>query len=394
MEIPRPTAPVAAEGFFPDLAGPRVNGTLNVEPAAVAFAAPGRAAFRLPLDGLEIRVSGIQQEILLLSHPGQPGVALSAPTAALVSHPQLLAHPAVAKQLKSARGEERRGRMIVPGCIGFVLLLLVALWLIWDPLVAWVTDQIPYSVEETLGEMVFTSIEAQSPTLKDENLDQRLEALAAPLAAAARREGRTLDFHLVDDPSLNAFAVPGGNVVIHSGLIAAAQRPEELLGVVAHEIAHVTERHSLRQLVGSAGLWAVFQTLFGDFSGLAGTVAEGGYQLLTLSFSREQELEADAVGFATLVEAKIDPSGLGDFFDRIEKETAAAGAAGVDSALSFLSTHPVTADRKNLLQQKLKDLPPGSYAPVAIDFAAFQQEVLAASPDTRAALEKKKEAAR
>lgn len=389
MEIPSSKPPIAADGFFPDLPGQRLNGTLSVEPTAVVFAAPGRAAVRLPLDGLELRVSGIQQEILLLSHPGQPGVAISAATAALVSHPQLVAHPAVAKQLGAARGQERRGRMILPGCIGFALFLLVALWLLWDPLVAWVTDQIPYSVEETLGELVFTSIEAQSPTLKDDNLDRQLEALAAPLVAAARREGRTLDFHLVDDPSLNAFAVPGGHVVIHSGLVAAAQRPEELLGVVAHEIAHVTERHSLRQMVGSAGLWAVFQTLFGDFSGLAGTVAEGGYRLLTLSFSREQELEADAVGFATLVEAKIDPSGLSDFFDRIEKETADAGAAGVESTLSFLSTHPVTADRKNLLQEKLKALPPGSYAPVAIDFAAFQQAVLAASPDTRKAREDK-----
>jgi Zn-dependent protease with chaperone function len=389
METPRPPAPLEADGFFPDLPGQRLAGTLSVEPGAIVFVAAGRGSVRLPLDGLEIRVSGIQQEILLLSHPGQPGVALSAKTVELVAHPHLLAHPGVAKQLAAARGEERRGRMILPGCIGFVLFLLVTLWLLWNPLVAWVADRIPYSVEETLGELIFTTIEAQSPTLKDAELDRKLEALAAPLAAAARREGRTLDFHLVDDPSLNAFAVPGGNVVIHSGLVAAAQRPEELLGVVAHEIAHVTERHSLRQLVGSAGLWAVFQTLFGDFSGLAGTVADGGYELLTLSFSREQELEADAVGFATLVEAMIDPSGLGDFFDRIEKETAAAGAAGIESTLSFLSTHPVTADRKRLLEEKLKALPPGSYAPVAIDFAAFQQEVLAASPDTRSALEAK-----
>lgn len=385
-------ASISAQGFFPDLPGSRLDGTLAVEPAAISFLAPGRELVRLPVAGIEIRVSGIHHEILLLSHPSLPGVAISAPTAALVGHPLLLAQPEVARQLGRARGQERRGRMIVPGCIAFVVLSLVALWLLKDPMIAWVADRIPHSVEETLGGLLFSAIEAQSPMVADEALDGELEALVAPLAASARREGRHLDFHLVDDPSLNAFAVPGGHVVIHSGLILAAEKPEELLGVVAHEIAHVTERHSLRQMVGSAGLWVLFQSLFGDFSGLAGTVAEGGYQLLTLSFSREQELEADAAGFGTLVAAGVDPRGLGLFFDRIEQESAAAGGARLDAALNFLSTHPVTAERKKRLEAEVAALPPRSFEPFAADYAGFRQRVLAATPVTRADHDKKKDA--
>lgn len=381
-------ASILAQGFFPDLPGSRLDGILAVEPAAISFLAPGRDLVRLPLAGLEIRVSGIHHEILLLSHPALPGVAISAATAALVGHPILLAQPEIARQLGRARGQERRGRMIVPGCTLFVLLTLVALWLLKDPMIAWVADRVPYAVEESLGDLLFAAIEAQSPMIEDEALDQELEALVAPLAAAARAEGRHLDFHLADDPSLNAFAIPGGHVVIHSGLVAKAEKPEELLGVVAHEIAHVTERHSLRQMVGSAGMWVLFQSLFGDFSGLAGTVAEGGYQLLTLSFSREQELEADAVGFGTLVAARVDPRGLGLFFDRIEAESAAAGAAQLDGALSFLSTHPVTAERKSRLEAEVAALPPQSFEPVAADYAGFQQRVLAAAPKTAAAKSK------
>ncbi len=376
---------IKAQGFFPDLPGSRLDGTLAIEPAAVSFEAPGRAPLRLPLAGLEIRVSGIQHEILLLSHPSQPGVAISAATPALIGHPGLLAHPEVARQLGQARGQERRGRMIVPGCILFVLLTLVGLWLIKDPAIAWSADRIPHSVEESLGEIFFKAIEAQSPMIENPELDRELEALVAPLAAAARAEGRHLDFHLVDDPTLNAFAIPGGHVVIHSGLVIKAERAEELLGVVAHEIAHVTERHSLRQLVGSAGLYVIFQSLFGDFSGLAGTVAEGGYNLLTLSFSRDQEVEADDVGFATLVAARVDPRGLGDFFDRVEKEAADSGAAVYDGALNFLSTHPVTAERKSRLEKDAASLPPQSFEPVAFDYAGFQQRVLAAAPKTEAA---------
>lgn len=380
-----PNAPIVAEGFFPDLPGSRLVGELAVEAGALVFTAPERTPVRLPLHGISIRVSGIQHEHLLLEHPSLPGIAVSAATAALVGQPLLLAHPETARQLGAARKQEKRGRMLFPGCLGVVIFAIVGLWLLKDPLISWVADRVPRSVEESLGELLYTAVAAESPIVADPELDRELEAFVAPLAAAARRGGMHLDFHLADDPTLNAFALPGGHVVIHSGLLAAAERPEEVLGVVAHEIAHVTERHSLRQMIGSAGLWILFQNLFGDFSGLAGTVAEGGYNLLTLSFSRDQELEADAAGFTTLVAAKVDPRGLGDFFDRIEKESAAPGGPKVEAALAFLSTHPVTADRRERLAEEIASLPPQAFEPLDFDFAGFQERVLAAAPDTRAA---------
>lgn len=382
---PLPAPPISAEGFFPDLPGSRLFGVLEVETAALVFVAPERAPVRLPLDGLSIRVSGIHHEHLLLEHAALPGVAVSAPTAALVDQPLLLAHAATAAQLGAARRQEKRGRLLFPGCLGLVVFTLVGLWLLKDPWIGWAADRVPRGVEESLGELLFTAVAAESPMVEDAALDRELEAFLAPLAAAARRDGVHLDFHLADDPSLNAFALPGGHIVIHSGLLAAAERPEEVLGVVAHEIAHVTERHSLRQLIGSAGLWVLFQNLFGDFSGLAGTVAEGGYRLLSLSFSRDQERAADAAGVATLVAARIDPRGLGDFFDRIEKETEQPGGRQVEAALAFLSTHPLTADRRERLAAQLAALPPEDFAPVAFDFAGLQERAIAAASETRAA---------
>ena len=366
-----PPVPIPADGFYPDLPGQRLSGFLTVDSAAVVFLAPERGPLELPLAGLELRVSGIHHEYLLLSHPARPGHALSVAAAALVEHPQLLAHPEVARQLRAARGQERRGRMLVPGLVFLLVAMLLALWLLKDPILGWVADRVPRSVEEKLGDILFAAIAAESPLVDDAAVDRQLEALVAPLAARARAAGVRLDFHLAIEPSLNAFALPGGHVVIHSGLLESAAKPEELLGVVAHEIAHVTRRHSLRQMVGSAGLWVVFQSLFGDFSGLAGAAADGGYRLLTLSFSREQELDADAVGFATLVEAQVDPRGLASFFDRIEKENGGA-AAPIDSALQFLSTHPVTAERKERLAALMAASPSQSYAPVAFDFAALK----------------------
>ena len=380
--------PIPADAFFPESPGSRTSGLLAVDAATLSFLAPGRAPFLLPLAGLKVEVSGIQHEILLLSHPDHPAFAISAPAASLVHHPLLLAQPAVAAQLRRARGRERRGRMIVPGCIAFVLLSILAFWLLMEPLVAWVAGRVPHNVEEKLGDLLFTAIEAESPLLKDAALDAELEAWLEPLARQARAEGLRLDFHLVDDPSLNAFALPGGHIVLHSGLLVKAEHPEEVLGVVAHEIAHVTERHSLRQMVGSAGLWVLVQGIFGDFSGLSGLVVEGGYQLLTLSFSREQEHEADDVGFDTLVAAGVDPRGLPLFFARLEKEMAGNGGAEAEAALSFLSTHPVTAERRQRLEARIAALPKetsAAFAPTTLDFAAFRDKVLAQAPETRAA---------
>ncbi|NDF00004.1 MAG: hypothetical protein EB034_17270, partial [Verrucomicrobia bacterium] len=75
--------------------------------------------------------------------------------------------------------------------------------------------------------------------------------------------------HIIEDASLNAFALPGGNVAIHSGLLLTADSPEEVLGVLGHELSHVTKQHGLRGIVQSLGLYAVVTTFFGDVSGLA-----------------------------------------------------------------------------------------------------------------------------
>ncbi len=94
-------------------------------------------------------------------------------------------------------------------------------------------------------------------------------------------------FHVALDKSVNAFAMPGGFVVVHTGLIQLAESPEELAGVLAHEIQHVEQRHSLRAMAQSLGLYAVLSLLVGDTSGLASL----GGDLLKLKFSRNHETE-------------------------------------------------------------------------------------------------------
>src|SRR5206468_5365206 len=112
--------------------------------------------------------------------------------------------------------------------------------------------------------------------------------------------------------------VPGGQVFIFSGLLDSVKRPEELAGVLAHEIAHVTRRHSLRNIISSAGLWLTLSALFGDTKGLTSILTDGSQFLLNQKFSRDFEREADDTGWDYLVAANVDPRGMIDFFATIK----------------------------------------------------------------------------
>ena len=175
------------------------------------------------------------------------------------------------------------------------------------------------------------------------------------------RPGETLEFHLAERPDINAFAAPGGVVVVNSGLLKKAASAEEVAGVLAHEIAHVELRHSLRQIVRSAGLRVIFGALAGDYDALGGWAA----QLGELKFSRDAEREADRRGLERLAEARIDPAGMLRFFETLEKAEAGAPAAKVPAVLS---THPATKERIAWLREATATAGGGPLEPIAIDW--------------------------
>ncbi len=135
---------------------------------------------------------------------------------------------------------------------------------------------------------------------------------------------------VLKDRSVNAFAAPGGHVVVLSGLIDEAKSGDEVAGVLAHEIAHVIHRHPMESLVRAMGLAVLAEALSGD--GLGGTAA---MLLAVTAYSREAE--ADATAVALLEAAGYDPLGLTDFFGRMADEEKRSGAGLIPS---YLSTHP------------------------------------------------------
>ena len=188
-------------------------------------------------------------------------------------------------------------------------------------------------------------------TLEDAELVEYLETLAVRLVQASGREEAEYTFTLADVPMVNAFASPGGLVVVFSGMLLAAESESELAGVLAHEIAHVTQRHIARAMESSMEeslpilLGAIALALAAQGSGDGPQAAMvGGMALIQqrrINFTRDNEYEADRVGIQTLAKAGFDPIGMGDFFERIGALHRTQG----EEVPEFLRTHPVTAAR-------------------------------------------------
>lgn len=377
--------PTASTGVFPataylDPANPvRSEGVLRVLPAALQFETADRI-LDLSLDGLGVRIGGASDRIVFFSHPDHPGVSVFLPDIAILAHPALAARADVAAQIGGMKSRGRRTWAGIAALAAAVVLIVVGLFAAKDPVVGVVVDRIPPSLEVQLGDALFTSVEATGGLVRDPDVDARLGALVAPLVAAVpERDAYEFRFHVVDDPTLNAYAMPGGNIVLHSGLVLAAERPEEILGVLGHEMAHVTRRHSTRQIVGDIGVFALLQVFLGDVSSIVAVVAQSGAQLGSLAYSRDHEREADEVGWDYLVAARIDPSGLADFFGRLEAEQAKNPLASVAGEnLTFMSTHPGTEERIESLRARIA-AEGVSFDPVDFDLKAFQDAVRSAT---------------
>jgi predicted Zn-dependent protease len=150
----------------------------------------------------------------------------------------------------------------------------------------------------------------------------------------------TFKLLVADDDTLNAFAAPGGTIVILRGLLKRTSRPEELAGVISHEIQHIVQRHSTRAILHHASAGVLVGALTGDVSGVAAFGLDAARNLGLLRYSRGNEDEADEAGMRMILAAGLDPAGMIAFYDLLARE-----APTLPRALQYLSTHPASADR-------------------------------------------------
>lgn len=343
--------------FHPELPGGRRSGRLRLGESGVSFDAAG-GQFHLPWDGLEVRAGGANNRLIFLSHPARPGVSFHTRDRRILEALRQWGDASVGIQVQRIVTRRRFNWLLLAGIVGGLALLPLVLLLIWNGIIRFAAQQVPVDWEEELGRSALAEYAAQGGLDCDGPAAEQLTELAEVLLEGLADSRYGYRFCISRDETLNAFAVPGGTVVVNRGLVGAAAGAPELLGVLAHEIAHVKAQHGVRAVLNSIGWLAGIQLLFGDASGLVGALVAAAPFLVHMQYSQRFEAEADRLAVDLMVAARVDPAGLVSFFETLQAHNAAQGA----EMPAFLRSHPPTGDRidaiREVLSGKTRPAPP------------------------------------
>jgi predicted Zn-dependent protease len=216
--------------------------------------------------------------------------------------------------------------------------------------------------ERTLGRNIMREARRDPAYYDDAEVTDYVSRVGNRLAAKGSDSRQEFEFFMMRDPQINAFALPGGFIGVHTGLIMAAQSESEMAGVVAHEISHVTQRHIARMITNQqASQWVSLASLAlailaaRSNSQIAEAAAAIGPALAVqqqLNFSRDFEREADRMGLQLLEKAGFDPQGMTLFFERLQRATRVYEGG----APSYLRTHPITFERIADMQNRAQEM--------------------------------------
>jgi Zn-dependent protease with chaperone function len=246
--------------------------------------------------------------------------------------------------------------MLIFGSIG----LIAALYFVVLPAMAGVmANRVSVEFERELGDGVMEQLLVGESVCDDPTLTRSVGDIVARLGGGLPDDRYDFRITIVDDPMVNALAVPGGAIVVFRGLLQNSATPEELAGVLAHEMQHVQLRHGTRAIMRQLPL------LMGGGSDAAAVLGVLG----ALSYARADEEEADAEGMRLILAARVDPRGMISFFETLERLTGSSSGM-----LTYLSTHPATAERRAALAA-LADASPVAAEPISTGEIAWSELV-------------------
>jgi predicted Zn-dependent protease len=220
------------------------------------------------------------------------------------------------------------------------------------------------SVESQIGRAIMRDIRRSGMVVEDPQITEYINEIGHRIAVQSNDGDYEFTFFVVDDPRINAFALPGGYIGVHTGLIEASRNEDELAGVIAHEVAHVTQRHIARavharsrQSMLSTALMLgamILGATGGDAdmvqAGMA--VSQGTAAQQQINFTRSNEYEADRIGIRALSDAGFDAYGMASFFEVMSRQDTSSPNSRIPE---FLRTHPVTTERISEARARAKD---------------------------------------
>ena len=356
-----------------------VSGLLH-GPGLPASGAPARLQFRgeflrvtradgtvedVLTDALTVGVTGFNEDTLQLSW--ERGGDTHAVTVSDPEAHRLLVQSAPAgfsaslRSGHSAVGYHRRKWNVVVGAVAGLALLLAVAWWQSEAIIGWLASHVSMETEVGIGERALAQLEQEHELTQEGEAAKTIAEIGGRLTRGSRYQYR---WYVSDDKEVNAYALPGGIVVVNKGMIEEAGSAEELAGVLAHEVQHIEHRHTLQQLISSAGWAAVLAVALGDVSAITAVMI---HQLGNLRNSRKLESQADTEGMKALARAGIPLDGMAALFRRLQADQQKLGGEGP----ALLSSHPATQERIDDLEQLAKTLE-CDCQPLAIDWPAVQ----------------------
>jgi Zn-dependent protease with chaperone function len=243
------------------------------------------------------------------------------------------------KGLSVPRDRKSKLQVLVLAAVGSIAAL--AALVVWGipALAELVTPFIPVSWEVALGESVVDQLAPPDARCTNSQLQDAITAVVSRLQSNAAVQPYKFNVVILDKPFFNAFAAPGGYIVILQPLVEATKTPEEFAGVLAHEMQHILQRHAMKALVRDLSMGFMVGAILGDVSGIGAFGLQAARTLTTMNYSRDTEEEADRTGMQLIKAAHIDSAGMVGFFTTLKTKQAGIETPG------YLSTHPDTDAR-------------------------------------------------
>lgn len=212
------------------------------------------------------------------------------------------------------------------------VVVLIGLYVSIPVLARWAVPLVSVEMERDWGRQIAAGLEANARVCRNPSGLNAVKALTDRLAAHLPPGRQAVNVHVLDEKMVNALALPGGEIIVFRGLIDVMEGPDELAGVLAHELTHIGERHVTAALIRGVGVGVLATLVTGDASGL---VASGVTALMAATYTRDDEEAADRGAVRLLRQARIDNAGLATFFLRLER--LEAGGLGLPA---WMGTHP------------------------------------------------------
>jgi predicted Zn-dependent protease len=208
--------------------------------------------------------------------------------------------------------------------------------------------KITENLDEQLGDVFWKSYSAEMVEVKDTKIVEPIQQMVSNICSDNNIAPSTINVHVVENKEINAFAMPGRHLVVHTGLIDFADHQEEIAGVIAHEIAHIESGHVVKKLGKEIGLSILMNLTLGD---IGGEVVRNALSTITsTAYDRSLEKEADLKAVDYMEAAKMNPTYLASFLEKLDKQSQ------TPEVLQWVSTHPDSKERVRYIKEKIASI--------------------------------------